>query len=139
VAIDAVVTEVQGSADEPFGGAYVAFNDLGEGGEPVEFGGGFGPEGFGFVDAAAVEGLVLSEGADVSFGGEVCGNGEDTVLAEEGLHLVAGGGAWGGTGHAAWLLGTILGQKVRYEVRDGQSGEFDSSVSRCAANCYGLM
>ena len=88
VAVDAIVGEVELAAGEPGGGAHLAFEDFGPGGEPVELGGGFGPEGFGVGDAALVEGVVFASGFDPGASGELDGWGEDAVLAEEGVHVL---------------------------------------------------
>ena len=87
VSVDAVVGEVEPAAVEPGGGTHVPFEHGVEGGEPVELGGGFAPEGIGVFYAALIHGFVLGHGGDAGFGGELRRRREDAVFAEKRFHV----------------------------------------------------
>lgn len=99
VTIDAVVADVGLGADEPSGVGCVPFENMGPVGEPSEFAGDIGPEGFGFVDGALVEGAVGIERGDVpgreaEIGGGARGEGAGLVKERvDGLRGVGDGHA----------------------------------------------
>ena len=90
MAVDAVVAEVELSADEPFGPGKVPFKHLVPRLEPVKFFGRFGPEGFRVFDGFFVQGLVLLKGLDVGLAGELFGRGKDAVFAKSGVEILIG-------------------------------------------------
>ena len=92
VAVDTVVAKVELAAGEPASIAHFAFEHMRMRSEPVEFGGGRGPEDVRVFDALAVEGFVFGEALDVGLGGELGRRRKDAVFPQEGFHVAAGYG-----------------------------------------------
>jgi hypothetical protein len=85
MAIEAVIGNVAGGADKPFGERVVPFQDFAPGGKPVEFLGDSVPEGFRVGDRLFIFGLVILDmGCGFGFGARLVGS----AFLQQGLDLL---------------------------------------------------
>ena len=82
VAIEAVVGEINLTADEPLGPGHVPLQNLVPLLEPVEFFGGTGPEFFRLLDRLFVESFILGQALDLRLLRKLCGGRKAALLVE---------------------------------------------------------
>ena len=104
VTVEAVVGEIEFSADKPLGPGRLPLQNLVPLLEPVEFFGGASPEFFGLLDRLFVEGVVFGQALDLGLLGKFGGGLKAAGLVESRIDVYLRDGCFSHGSSSVWIL-----------------------------------